>query len=219
MRLSLWPQSLFGRLIAALVIAVVLAQAASLCLFARDRERFVVESSVREWSRRITEITLLLRATSNRAARRDGRDAAGPGGEARSAARALGSRAAAASLGRGAAAAGAVGEAAGECAALAFSAAARSRRSRAAPAPGSSFRPRRLHLAARELRSGDQSSFWPRIFIQLPFASDIGGILAQQLRAELGSGYGVEVHRRGRAGGERHSRTIAILRPGHAAAY
>ena len=60
MRLSFWPQSLFGRLIAALVIAVVLAQAASLYLFARDRERFVVDSSVREWSRRITEITVLL---------------------------------------------------------------------------------------------------------------------------------------------------------------
>jgi signal transduction histidine kinase len=60
MRISLWPQSLFGRLIAALIIAVVLAQAASLYLFARDRERFVLDSSVREWSRRITEVTLLL---------------------------------------------------------------------------------------------------------------------------------------------------------------
>ena len=60
MRISLWPQSLFGRLIAALIIAVVLAQAASLYLFARDRERFVLDSSVREWSRRITELTLLL---------------------------------------------------------------------------------------------------------------------------------------------------------------
>src|SRR6185437_10127902 len=60
MRLTFWPQSLFGRLIAALVIAVVLAQAASLYLFARDREHFIVDSSVREWSRRITELTLLL---------------------------------------------------------------------------------------------------------------------------------------------------------------
>src|SRR6185437_1951595 len=60
MRISLWPQSLFGRLIAALIIAAVLAQAASLYLFARDRERFVLDSSVREWSRRITEATLLL---------------------------------------------------------------------------------------------------------------------------------------------------------------
>src|SRR5690348_2415191 len=60
MRPSFWPQSLFGRLIGALVIAVVLAQAATLYLFARHLERFVLDSSVREWSRRITEITLLL---------------------------------------------------------------------------------------------------------------------------------------------------------------
>jgi len=60
MRAILWPQSLFGRLIAALVIAVVLAQAATLYLFARHLERFVLDSSVREWSRRITQITLLL---------------------------------------------------------------------------------------------------------------------------------------------------------------
>jgi signal transduction histidine kinase len=60
MRASFWPQSLFGRLIAALVIAVVLAQAATLYLFARHLERFVLDSSVREWSRRITQITLLL---------------------------------------------------------------------------------------------------------------------------------------------------------------
>jgi signal transduction histidine kinase len=60
MRTSFWPQSLFGRLIAALVIAVVLAQGATLYLFARHLERFVLDSSVREWSRRITQITLLL---------------------------------------------------------------------------------------------------------------------------------------------------------------
>src|SRR6185437_11217327 len=60
MRIPLWPQSLFGRLIAALVIAVVVAQAASLYLYAIHLERFVLDSSVREWSRRITEVTLLL---------------------------------------------------------------------------------------------------------------------------------------------------------------
>jgi signal transduction histidine kinase len=57
MRITLWPQSLFGRLIAALVIAVVLAQAATLYLFARHMERFALETSVWVWSRRITEIT------------------------------------------------------------------------------------------------------------------------------------------------------------------
>jgi signal transduction histidine kinase len=60
MRISLWPRSLFGRLIAALVIAVVLAQAATLYLFARHLERFTLDTSVWVWSRRITEITLML---------------------------------------------------------------------------------------------------------------------------------------------------------------
>ncbi len=60
MRISLWPRSLFGRLIAALVIAVVLAQAATLYLFARHMERFTLDTSVWVWSRRITEITLML---------------------------------------------------------------------------------------------------------------------------------------------------------------
>ena len=60
MRISLWPRSLFGRLIAALVIAVVLAQAATLYLFARHLERFTLDTSVWAWSRRITEITQML---------------------------------------------------------------------------------------------------------------------------------------------------------------
>src|SRR6185437_6952596 len=60
MRISFWPRSLFGRLIAALVIAVVAAQAASLYVFAIHLNRFVLDSSVREWSRRITETTLVL---------------------------------------------------------------------------------------------------------------------------------------------------------------
>jgi len=60
MRATLWPQSLFGRLVAASVIAVLLAQAAALLLIAREREHFVLQSSVREWSRRIAETTLML---------------------------------------------------------------------------------------------------------------------------------------------------------------
>jgi signal transduction histidine kinase len=60
MRLSLWPQSLFGRLIAASVLALLLAQAASLVMVARERERFVLQGSVREWSRRIAEVTVVL---------------------------------------------------------------------------------------------------------------------------------------------------------------
>ena len=61
MRLTLWPQSLFARLIAASLIAVLLAQAAALLLIAQERERFVLQGSVREWTRRIAETTLMLR--------------------------------------------------------------------------------------------------------------------------------------------------------------
>src|SRR5579863_4048756 len=60
MRLSIWPQSLFGRLLAASVVALLLAEAASLVLVARERERFILQGSVREWSRRIVEVTSLL---------------------------------------------------------------------------------------------------------------------------------------------------------------
>lgn len=68
MRASLWPQSLFGRLLAASVIAVLLAQAAALFLIAQERERFVLQGSVREWTRRISETTLMLQPM-DRAAR------------------------------------------------------------------------------------------------------------------------------------------------------
>lgn len=56
-RLNLAPQSLFGRLIAALVAAVVLAQAAALFLIAREREHFIQQVTVRQWSHRIGELT------------------------------------------------------------------------------------------------------------------------------------------------------------------
>src|SRR5207237_881702 len=62
MRLSAWPQSLFGRLLAASVAAVLVAQAAGLLLIAQERERFVLQGSVREWARRIAETTLMLQA-------------------------------------------------------------------------------------------------------------------------------------------------------------
>jgi len=64
MPLRLWPQSLFGRLIAVSVIAVLLAQAVGLLLIARERERFVTLGSVREWSRRISETVLMLQPMS-----------------------------------------------------------------------------------------------------------------------------------------------------------
>src|ERR1700693_1208630 len=64
MRVSLWPQSLFGRLLAASVAAVLLAQAVGLFLIAQEREGFVLQGSVREWSRRIAETMLMLQPLS-----------------------------------------------------------------------------------------------------------------------------------------------------------
>jgi signal transduction histidine kinase len=57
-----WPQSLFGRLIAASIIALLLAQVVSLMLIARERERFILQGTVREWSRRIEEVTAMLQS-------------------------------------------------------------------------------------------------------------------------------------------------------------
>ena len=60
MRPPLWPQSLFWRLLAASVGAVLVAQAVGLWLIAQEREHFMLQGSVREWTRRITETTLML---------------------------------------------------------------------------------------------------------------------------------------------------------------
>ncbi|MGH8170829.1 MAG: sensor histidine kinase [Steroidobacteraceae bacterium] len=181
MRVSLWPQSLFGRLIAALVIAAVVAQAASLYLYAIHLERFVLDSSVREWSRRITEITLLLeqlppeqrgptvarlKKQSARFAhhheRRDmklhvhvwrGRPALIPP----------------------------IGPAAGPGGLPPHD----------GPAQPEILPPPR----PRPPRVGPPSPMhsWPRIIIQLPFASNLEEVLTQQLRADLGGDYGVIV--------------------------
>ena len=157
MRISLWPQSLFGRLIAALVIAVVLAQAASLYLFARDRERFVLDSSVREWSRRITEVTLLLEQLPP-----DQR---------------------AATLMR-------LKEQARR---LAFRRERRARRPHEGPLGGGPLLLPPIGAPPAHAPPSARPQSWPRIFIQLPFASDVEGPLKQQLRQELGAGYPVAV--------------------------
>jgi signal transduction histidine kinase len=60
MRFSLWPRSLFGRLLAASVLAVLLAQAVALLLIAQEREHFMLQGSVRESTRRIADATLML---------------------------------------------------------------------------------------------------------------------------------------------------------------
>jgi len=70
MSFSLWPQSLFGRLLAASVAAVLIAQAVALLLIAQEREHFMLQGSVREWTRRIAETTVML-APLNPAQRTD----------------------------------------------------------------------------------------------------------------------------------------------------
>lgn len=132
MRIILWPRSLFGRLIAALVISIVLAQTASLYLFVHNFQRFVADGSVREWSRRITEITLMLEQLppQQRA----------PTVE---------------------------------------------RLKEQAPPPMPGREPPPAHAPS-----------WPRgrIFIRMPFASsDSRQALAQELRGQLGDGYGITI--------------------------
>jgi signal transduction histidine kinase len=158
MRISLWPQSLFGRLIAALVIAVVLAQAASLYLFARDRERFVLDSSVREWSRRITEVTLLLEQLPP---------------EQRAAT---------------------VMRLKEQARRFALRRERRGLRPRASQlAGGPLLLPPIADPPPPQPPPPPRRGSWPRIFIQLPFVSDVEDPLKQQLRQELGAGYPVTV--------------------------
>jgi signal transduction histidine kinase len=57
-----WPQSLFGRLIGALLLAVLVAQSAAIILIAREREHFIQQVNVREWSHRIGEYTTWLQS-------------------------------------------------------------------------------------------------------------------------------------------------------------
>src|SRR5271155_5309081 len=64
MRIALWPRSLLGRLIAASVLAVLVAQLTAFALIARERENFVLQGNVREWTRRVAEITFLLQPLS-----------------------------------------------------------------------------------------------------------------------------------------------------------
>jgi signal transduction histidine kinase len=181
MRISLWPQSLFGRLIAALIIAVVLAQAATLYLFARHLEQFVLDSSVREWSRRITQITLLLEQlplaqrgptvarlkeqTARLALHRERRglrmrEHAWHGGLYLLP-----------PIDTDHAPVGMPGPA---------DAAARG------PPPTGPMPPHRLPPPMR-------ARSWPHLFIQFPFTSDVAQALRRQLRADLGSGYEVTV--------------------------
>ena len=177
MRVALWPQSLFGRLIAALVIAVVLAQAASLYLFARHLERFVLDSSVREWSRRITEMTLLLEQLP-------------PDQRAPAVAR-LKEQAARLALRRERRGLGLRMHAwhHGGIPYLLLPI-------EAGPPPAPDAGPPEPPPAQAEPPPALQPAHthgWPHIFIRLPFASDVERVLTQQLQADLGSGYDVTV--------------------------
>jgi signal transduction histidine kinase len=64
MRVALWPRSLLGRLIAASVLAVLVAELTAFALIARERENFVLQGNVREWTRRVAEITFMLQPMS-----------------------------------------------------------------------------------------------------------------------------------------------------------
>jgi len=57
LRLSLWPRSLFGQLFVAVIIGVLAAALISLFLVSRERDRTLVQASVREWSRRVADMT------------------------------------------------------------------------------------------------------------------------------------------------------------------
>ena len=175
MRLTFWPQSLFGRLIAALVIAVVVAQAASLYIFARHLEAFVVDSSAREWSRRITEITLLLEQLPV--------EQRGPTVER------LKEQAARLALHRGRRDMRRARLWRGHAFLLPpIGAGAAPTDAPAHPGEGPGF-PR---VGPRPPRP-EHARLWPHVFIQLPFTSDVEKVLTQQLVMDLGPSYGVTV--------------------------
>jgi len=58
--ITLLPRTLFGRVLVSVLAAVFLAQAITFALVARDRDRMLVEGNVREWSRRIVDLTFAL---------------------------------------------------------------------------------------------------------------------------------------------------------------
>ena len=183
MRLSLWPQSLFGRLIAALVVAVVLAQATTLYLFTRHLEQLVLDTSVWAWSRRITETTLVLEPLP-------------PGQRAATIAR-LREQAARLELDRerglrpgalvwrgGVRLLPPVGSGMAPSLSLAHGGPGGANLTAGRPPP-----PPRALLPLRP-------HSWPHVFVQLPFTSDAPGLrqaLTRQLQADLGSGYGITV--------------------------
>jgi signal transduction histidine kinase len=164
-RFAPWPQSLFGRLIAALVLAVVLAQSAGIFLIAREREHFIQQVNVREWSQRIGELTMELQAMDAeeraRAAGRAARRPQWPGphlqdGEGHLL-RLYGPRLGSAGL---------------------------------APGPGA---PPALMLTPRQRPPRPPSPTSPLFFVPVPVSADFESSLKQQLQGILGAAYDVAV--------------------------
>jgi signal transduction histidine kinase len=184
MRIALWPRSLLGRLIAASVLAVLVAELTAFALIARERENFVLQGNVREWTRRVAEITFMLQpltASEREAAitrlmeqpRRFARTPGGAGARRRRAAAGLGPD---------------------------------------APPPGDDRPPVEVPPGGSTPESGPGDSApppseldWMRsapgrqsfssqlVFIPLPLSPDFEPTLKQQLQATLGSAYQVSI--------------------------
>jgi signal transduction histidine kinase len=184
MRIALWPRSLLGRLIAASVLAVLVAELTAFALIARERENFVLQGNVREWTRRVAEITFMLQplsASEREAAitrlmeqpRRFARTPGGAGARRRRAAAGLGPD---------------------------------------APPPGDDRPPVEVPPGGSPPESGPGDSApppseldWMRsapgrqsfssqlVFIPLPLSPDFEPTLKQQLQATLGSAYQVSI--------------------------
>jgi signal transduction histidine kinase len=201
MRIALWPRSLLGRLIAASVLAVLVAELTAFALIARERENFILQGSVREWTRRVSEITFLLQpltAAEREAAttrlieqpRRFARSPGGAGARRRRAAAAAGARADGAP----------VQEAQAE--APAQDAPTQEAPARDAPAPDD-HPPVDVPPQAPPLDGQAGPGEWQRparqsfssqlIFIPLPLSPDFEPTLKQQLQTTLGTAYQVSI--------------------------
>ena len=185
MRVALWPQSLLGRLIAASVLAVLVAELTAFALIARERENFVLQGNVREWTRRVAEITFMLQPMSaserdvaiTRLMEQPRRFARTPGGAGAR------RRRAAAALGQDAPLADDHPPVEG-------------------PPPGSApteggpppeGAPPPPELDWMRSAPGRQSFSSQLVYVPLPLSSDFEPTLKQQLQATLGSAYQVSI--------------------------
>ncbi len=174
MRLTLWPQSLFGRLIAATVLGVLLAQALTLYLLARNGQQIFVQATTRMWAQRITGLTLLLdrlpvarraealKQLQGRPMAFEPLGPAGPPGAVRARGMWFGARTVLRHC----------VDAAGAC---------------VARSPGAAGRFLVRRWSGRRLRLP------LHIMVRLPFRTDEDRLLAKHLRTDLGKGFRIEV--------------------------